>query len=63
MEFPMISRLKTLIADENGAVLVDWVVLTAGIVGMGLTIMMSVSPATTQASADLADKLTANQIQ
>ncbi|EEW26328.1 hypothetical protein [Rhodobacter ferrooxidans] len=59
----MLTRLKTLMDDESGAVMVDWVVLTAGVVGMGLTIMMSVAPATTQASASIAAELNAVQIQ
>lgn len=31
----MFNTLKALIADESGAVTVDWVVLTAAIVGLG----------------------------
>ena len=30
-------------ASEDGAVLVDWVVLTAGIVALGIAVLMSVS--------------------
>ena len=38
-------------ADESGAVTVDWVVLTAAIVGMGIAVLTSVSGgATTMAS-------------
>ena len=39
--------------DEDGAVTVDWVVLTAAIVGLGIAVFTSVSGGTTS----LADKI------
>ena len=39
--------------DEDGAVTVDWVVLTAAIVGLGIAVLSSVSGGTTT----LADKI------
>ena len=39
--------------DESGAVTVDWVVLTAAIVGLGIAVLTSVSGGTTS----LADKI------
>ena len=42
--------------DEDGAVTVDWVVLTAAIVGLGIAVLASVSGGTTS----LADKISAN---
>ncbi len=39
--------------DESGAVTVDWVVLTAAIVGLGIAVLTSVSGGTTA----LADKV------
>jgi Flp pilus assembly pilin Flp len=39
--------------DEDGAVTVDWVVLTAAIVGLGIAVLASVSGGTT----GLADKI------
>lgn len=42
--------------DEDGAVTVDWVVLTAAIVGLGLAVLSSVSGGTTS----LADKISSN---
>jgi len=44
---------KTFKNDESGAVTVDWVVLTAAIVGLGIAVLMSVSGSTT----DLADAI------
>ncbi|PHQ96315.1 MAG: hypothetical protein COB40_08645 [Marinosulfonomonas sp.] len=42
--------------DEDGAVTVDWVVLTAAIVGLGIAVLASVSSGTTS----LADKISSN---
>jgi len=39
--------------DEDGAVTVDWVVLTSAIVGLGIAVMVSVGSSTTT----LADKI------
>ena len=35
--------IKTFIASESGAVTVDWVVLTAALVGLGLAVMAVVT--------------------
>ncbi len=42
--------------DEDGAVTVDWVVLTAAIVGLGIAVLTSVAGGTT----DLADDISSN---
>ncbi|MGB5559373.1 MAG: hypothetical protein WBN04_15345 [Paracoccaceae bacterium] len=42
--------------DEDGAVTVDWVVLTAAIVGLGIAVLASVSGGT----KDLAGKISSN---
>ena len=47
---------KTFRNDEDGAVTVDWVVLTAAIVGLGIAVLTSVSGGTTT----LADKISSN---
>ena len=47
---------KTFRNDEDGAVTVDWVVLTAAIVGLGIAVLTSVSGGTTS----LADKISSN---
>ncbi|MCI2397967.1 hypothetical protein [Aliiroseovarius subalbicans] len=39
--------------DESGAVTVDWVVLTAAIVGLGIAVMSAVGTST----ADLGDRI------
>ncbi|PVH29352.1 hypothetical protein DDE20_08315 [Pararhodobacter oceanensis] len=38
----MTTSLKTFARDDSGAVTVDWVVLTAAIVGLGLAVVTSV---------------------
>jgi len=38
---------KTFKNDESGAVTVDWVVLTAAIVGLGIAVMTSIGTSTT----------------
>jgi len=38
----MISKLRDFAKSESGAVTVDWVVLTAAIVGLGLAVFTSV---------------------
>jgi Flp pilus assembly pilin Flp len=45
--------------DESGAVTVDWVVLTAAIVGLGIAVLATVSGGVNTLSADIAGDLTA----
>jgi Flp pilus assembly pilin Flp len=44
----MLNFIKTFRADEDGAVTVDWVVLTAAIVGLGIAVLASVRTGATQ---------------
>mgnify|MGYP001014282870 CR=1 FL=1 len=37
-----LNTVKAFVANESGAVTVDWVVLTAAIVGLGLAVVTSV---------------------
>ncbi len=43
----MINFIKNFRKDENGAVTVDWVVLTAAVVGLGLAAYGSIESAST----------------
>ncbi len=52
----LIKFTKNFARDEDGAVTVDWVVLTAAIVGLGIAVLTSVSGGTTS----LADKISSN---
>ena len=40
----MLDDRKSFLDDENGAVTVDWVVLTAAIVGTGILVITTVMP-------------------
>ena len=59
----MLNFIKTFRADEDGAVTVDWVVLTAAIVGLGIAVLTSVGGGTMTASdnaaADIVESATA----
>ena len=39
----MLKVLAGFLSDEDGAVTVDWVVLTAAVVGLGLAVILSVA--------------------
>jgi len=47
--------------DESGAVTVDWVVLTAAIVGLGAVVLAAVEGGVTSLASDIASDLTALQ--
>jgi len=49
---------KTFEKDEDGAVTVDWVVLTAAIVGIGLVVLSIVRTGVIDAANDIASELT-----
>ncbi|MFM2388598.1 MAG: hypothetical protein RLZZ437_153, partial [Pseudomonadota bacterium] len=40
----MLNIFKNFAKDEDGAVTVDWVVLTAAIVGLGLVVITTIRP-------------------
>lgn len=50
---------KTFRADEDGAVTVDWVVLTAAIVGLGISVIAVVSQGALDKSSGLGAHLSA----
>ncbi|EPX80794.1 Flp family type IVb pilin [Litoreibacter arenae] len=52
------TLIKNFAADESGAVTVDWVVLTAAIVGLGIAVMASVSDGLEDLSGDIENQLT-----
>jgi Flp pilus assembly pilin Flp len=53
----MLNYLKTFRTDEDGAVTVDWVVLTAAIVGLGIAVMAVVKPAAQGLATEIATEL------
>jgi len=54
----MLNFIKNFRNDEDGAVTVDWVVLTAAIVGLGLAVMLSVRTGATDLATDIGTNLT-----
>ena len=58
----MLNFIKNFRNDEDGAVTVDWVVLTAAIVGLGIAIMFSVGNATDDLGDVIAAELTSQGI-
>ncbi|WP_375260963.1 Flp family type IVb pilin [Palleronia sp.] len=51
---------KTFRNDEDGAVTVDWVVLTAAIVGLGIAVLAAVQGGLTTATDNLTKNLGSN---
>ncbi|MFY0690657.1 MAG: hypothetical protein JXR14_01890 [Paracoccaceae bacterium] len=58
----LFAFVKNFANDESGAVTVDWVVLTAAIVGLGLAVMASVSSGLEDLSGDIETQLTGQTI-
>ncbi len=59
---PILTSVKKFTADESGAVTVDWVVLTAGIVGIGLVVLGTTAGGLTKAAVNVASDITLKQI-
>jgi Flp pilus assembly pilin Flp len=55
----MLNFIKNFRADEDGAVTVDWVVLTAAIVGLGIAVLTTVSGGAEDLAGDIGAELTA----
>ena len=55
----LLNVFKSFANDEAGAVTVDWVVLTAAIVGLGIIVMTSVGGGITSLAAATATKIAA----
>jgi Flp pilus assembly pilin Flp len=51
------NMFKAFRSDESGAVTVDWVVLTAAIVGLGLVVMQTVGGGISGVTADITGDL------
>ncbi|MCU4654150.1 hypothetical protein N8I71_14995 [Roseibacterium sp. SDUM158016] len=56
------KRVAVFVSAESGAVTVDWVVLTAGIVGLGMATMGVVSGGVSDLSGDVDTQLTDQEI-
>lgn len=52
-----LATLRSFATDESGAVTVDWVVLTAAIVGLGIAVISSVSTGVGDLGTDIQTSL------
>ena len=57
MKGHMMTKISAFLKDDSGAVTVDWVVLTAAIVGLGLLVFTFVRPAVSNLAFGIGDKL------
>jgi Flp pilus assembly pilin Flp len=58
----MMNTFKSFLGNESGAVTVDWVVLTAAIVGLGLAVITSVRSGVTALGSDISTSLTSASV-
>ena len=58
----MLNFLKDFRADEDGAITVDWVVLTAAIVGLGIAVLTVIGDGTMALSDKISSQLSAQTI-
>jgi Flp pilus assembly pilin Flp len=52
------TNISTFLNDETGAVTVDWVVLTAAVVGLGLLVFTFVRPAVSTVASQIGSEVT-----
>lgn len=53
------NKFSAFLNDETGAVTVDWVVLTAAIVGLGLVVFTFIQPAISNLASDIGTEIDA----
>ena len=58
----LLNLFKAFKADESGAVTVDWVVLTAAIVGLGMVVMTTVGGGIESLGGEIVTDLTNQSI-
>ena len=58
----LLNILKSFTNDEAGAVTVDWVVLTAAIVGLGIVVMTTIGGGIETLSKSTATKITQQSV-
>ena len=51
------TKFSAFLKDEAGAVTVDWVVLTAAVVTLGLVVFSFIAPAVSQLASDIGDEI------
>ncbi|WIV50070.1 hypothetical protein QQG91_10370 [Marivivens sp. LCG002] len=58
----MLNFIKNFRRDEDGAVTVDWVVLTAALVGIGVAVVGGVKTQTEDVGTSIATKVSASKL-
>lgn len=58
----LINMLNNFRNDESGAVTVDWVVLTAAVVGLGVAVLTTVRSGTNDLAENISSGLAAGQV-
>ena len=58
----IMKLFKLFAKDEDGAVTVDWVVLTSAIVGLGIAVMLSVGNSTSGLADKISDKIQSTDV-
>ena len=58
----MLNAIKTYLNDESGAVTVDWVVLTAAIVGLGILVITTVGQGTTTVAGKISSHMSTQNV-
>jgi Flp pilus assembly pilin Flp len=54
--------IRSFLCDEDGAVTVDWVVLTAGILAFGVVVAVSITNGATETSGSLGNRMSEAQV-
>ena len=58
----LFDLVKSFARDEDGAVTVDWVVLTAAVVGLGIAVLTSVRTGTATVTSAISTQLSGTTI-
>ncbi len=59
----LFDLIKTFSKDESGAVTVDWVVLTAAIVGLGIAVIAAVSGGVSNLGSSISASLSGHSLE
>jgi hypothetical protein len=55
----MLNMMKKFVVSEDGAVTVDWVFLTAAIVGLGIGVVLQLHDSTSNVASSVSDAVAA----
>lgn len=58
----MLNKFKTYMKADDGAVTVDWVVLTAAVCGLAVVTVVAILSGTDNVGTDVGDYLTAREV-